>query len=118
MSTNVYDLEETIHFNPDEPSKYYGWFVSTSSEDMKVAHFKYPGQRDDIINRMKAVHGLPEDAHPEVLAPLALIEALEPAGNADRIIAIELGLDEDDYRSNPVFKAVLAVGEEYSVKVR
>lgn len=39
MSTNVYNYDERWYVG-EKPSVYHGWIITTSSDTMRIAHFK------------------------------------------------------------------------------
>lgn len=111
MATNVYHLEERIYFSK-APCIYYGWYLSTSSSDLKIAHFntaELRTQMEEEVSRIPNIQG-----RPDVLAALALINASEPSEEADVLIASELGIaEQESWYDLEVYKAVEEIGERY-----
>jgi hypothetical protein len=72
MSTNVYDYDERWHFG-ERPAVYYGWAITTSSDNLAVAHFEKKKQCRELEKKVKAL--LPDFLdHVLVAACLAIQE--------------------------------------------
>jgi hypothetical protein len=116
MSTNAYDYSEKIVFDPKDPTEYFGWYISTSSSELKVAHFKNPDLRRQMEKEVQAL--IPE-ARADVLAPCSLIMSISGSDN-DSDFARDMALDQisglfdDDDVKDGKWEALRAIGDKYS----
>lgn len=66
MATNCYHYEERWSFDPKNPSIYFGWGITTSSSQLRIAHFSAPGLRDQMAKEAEEI--LKKHVTPEQLA--------------------------------------------------
>jgi hypothetical protein len=117
MATNIYNYEEKVEFDPENPVVYFGWYISTSSSELKVAHFKRRELRVQMIDEVRTL--LPESRGLAILAACTLIMSL--GGNdLDSDFARDMAMEElgdlglDDIDKDDKWDALRAIGDKYA----
>lgn len=52
MSVDVYKLEERVSYQANEPTSYFGWRVSASSESASATPFRTADQRAEFVEHV------------------------------------------------------------------
>jgi hypothetical protein len=100
MATNIYDREETVSFDPANPCHYYGWRVTTSSDDFSITGFHFKELREAFLRdvaKLLARRNMKADA--EYVGALAFAiysEGFDDAEFASTLLDREL----DGYRGH------------------
>jgi hypothetical protein len=110
MATNIYDYEEKVFFDPRNPTTYFGWYITTSSSELKVAHFKRPELRKQMAAEVQTLLPLTEDA--ELLAACSLIMSL--GGEHDPDFASDMALNQAGDIGDEAWESLRAIGDKYA----
>ena len=57
MAINAYDYRESVYFNPEKPSVYYGYYVSTSSTSEQIAPFSIAENQKEFEAQIRNLSG-------------------------------------------------------------
>ncbi len=122
MATNVYDREEIVSYDPANPCHYFGWLVTTSSDDFHITGFHMKENREALIAEVGKVlsdRNMKASAH--YAAPLAfgvLSAGGDSAEYSQELLQRELSEDfEDSSEAYDFYEdALLPLCEKYSQK--
>lgn len=117
MALNAYDLCERISFDPDEPTEYFGYYVSDSSDSRSITRFTTAHQREQFAQHVCESLQCDDDRLPAVMLLYLLgdDDQVDMAGHWLDVIAdgncIDGGFDLrfDQLESMRAFIEVIAV---------
>jgi hypothetical protein len=98
MSTTVYDSQQEVFYEAARPVVYYGWYVSTSTNQLAVYPFASASERARFIQAVKSLMPDRADLYPEDIAAFVAVErwgdSLEDQEQARDLLAGRLEEEE------------------------